>query len=141
MICLSEADALASLLGRDLHCPKPLCASHAALSAFLAVSQDRQPIHDPAGEALVPANLLLSLLPCVLQSALQVGGHSACYTVGYDRIRFRRPVRAGQVLQVRFSVQQVRRRAGGVYASLDIAIYDEQGRDTLTLRQRDYYLD
>ena len=139
MIEVTEAAALKDYLCQEIQCPTPLHVSTELLSAFLAISDDRQAMHEAGEEAVVPANLLLALLPAVVQSGIRVGRFSRCFTVAYERVRFRRPVQPGDVLHAYVQVNGVRQRSASTFVSLAITLKTCDGETALTLTQTDCF--
>ena len=141
MIEVKEAAALKDYLCQEIQCPAPLHVSTERLSDFLSISNDRQPMHEAGEGAVVPANLLLTLLPAVLQSGIRVGRFSRCFTVAYERVRFRRPVQPGDVLSAYAQVTGVRQRGANTFVSLAITLKSGDGETVFTLLQTDCFED
>jgi acyl dehydratase len=95
---------LAGLIGEDLVSSGEILVDQAKIDLFLDVSGDRQWIHaDPAraarelpgGRTIAPGNLVLALLPRLVQGAYRVERFERCVVAGYREVRFRLPVPAG----------------------------------------------
>lgn len=73
----------------------PLNISQQQLDDYLTFSRDTNPMHVAANgssKAIVPANLLISIIPSILQAHIRFGEHIQCHTVGYRDVRFRRQI-------------------------------------------------
>lgn len=79
------------------------------IDQFISISQDQQSIHTRSIEPVAPANLLISLLPQLLQQAIKVDIFDECVTCGYTRIRFRRPVIENEFVELHGYIKKVRK--------------------------------
>lgn len=141
MILVTTAGELIDHVDVEVQCPTPIVVNSLLLEKFLTVSGDRQAMHEPAKRAVVPANLLLTLLPVALQSGVRVVTFSRCFTVGYDRVRFRQPVQPEMRLHVFAKVVSVRQRQRQTFVRLALTLKCEAGESVLTLEQTDCYQD
>lgn len=123
------SDALTSaqaLTGREVHCSDWLTIEQSRVDGFAAATGDHQWIHtDPAraatespfGGAIAHGFLLLSLYP-LLRDLVDPArpaypGVRAVLNYGSNRCRFTHPVRVGQRVRARITVQSVEPVNGG----------------------------
>jgi len=141
MIKVSAPSELASYIGDDFKSTENVLASHELIEAFLVVSEDRQSIHTAeAEERIVPGNLLISLIPRLLQSCLSVGDFERCVTVKYSEIRFKSALIAGEHLTLFGQISNVRVRWSDVFVTADVSLFEsDSGRLILTAQVTDLY--
>lgn len=141
MIKVSAPSELTSYIGDDFKSTENVLASHELIEAFLEVSGDRQSIHTTeAEERIVPGNLLISLIPRLLQSCLSVGEFEQCVTVKYSEIRFKSPLVAGEHLTLFGKISNVRVRSSDVFVTADVSLLESNsGRLILTAQVTDLY--
>jgi 3-hydroxymyristoyl/3-hydroxydecanoyl-(acyl carrier protein) dehydratase len=84
--------------------------TRALVDQFLEISQDKPDIHTRQHDPIVPGNLLLSLIPTLLQQCIHVQSFQHCMTIGYTSIKFRTPVTVGQELYLTGTITKVRTR-------------------------------
>lgn len=101
-----------------------------SISAFAEATKDHQFIHvDPARAALTPFGgpiahgfLPLSLLSALLEDGIgAINGVEMSMNYGFDKIRFLKPVCAGQSIRARFFLKDVEARSLG-QTKLHIAV-------------------
>jgi len=144
MITVNQADALLDWVGVPTPCPLQCAVDADKLHAFLAISQDRANIHLQGLQdgPVVPANLLLALLPTMLQSGLQVTGSRHCVTAAYRDVRFQQPVYLNQPLELEFTVTRVKRRGTNCFVTTELTLRCAPNhRAVLTAQQTDCYAD
>jgi len=131
----------AAHLGENIVGAETVTISGREIDAFTKVSGDRQWIHGPAAERrIVPGNLLIALLPRMIQSCLVAETFARCLTVKYAAIRFRHPVREGAAIGISIRVMEVRNRAAGTFVTLDVRLTDQaSGNECLSATVTDYY--
>ena len=141
MIKVSLPSELTNHIGASFKTTESVLVSDVMIEAFLKVSEDRQSIHlAEAKERIVPANLLLSLIPRLLQSCLSVASFVRCVTVKYTEIRFKSPLIAGEELSLSGQISDVRERSGNVFLSVDVSLSEAVGgRSILTAHITDLY--
>jgi acyl dehydratase len=141
MIMVPIPSDLASHIGDEFKSVENVLVSHELIDAFLEVSGDRQSIHTTeAEERIVPGNLLISLIPRLLQSCLSVGGFERCVTVQYSEIRFKSPLIAGEYLTLSGQISDVRKRSGNVFLTVDVSLLEwDSVRTILTAQVTDLY--
>ncbi len=127
---------------------KQLCPLHRSISdsdlrAFIALSKEAASIHRPESEnPIVPGNLLLALLPSMLQSGLSVRQSSYCLTTRYARTRFLNVVHPNQELALSYSISSCKFMGGKCLVGMDISLErTEDQRVVLTTQQVDCYID
>ena len=112
-------EQLVALIGEELRAESPVVVMQSQIDAFCAVSGDRQWIHTKGDESsIVPGNLLIALLPRLIQSAFQVESFSRCLTARYDAVKFRQPVLAGDRLEFTVSVSGVKTNSDKTYCEM-----------------------
>jgi len=141
MIKVSAPSELASYIGDEFKSTENVLASHELIEAYLGVSGDRQSIHTAeAEERIVPGNLLISLIPRLLQSCLSLGDFERCVTVKYSEIRFKSPLIAGEHLTLFGQISNVRVRWSDVFVTADVSLFEsDSGRLILTAQVTDLY--
>ena len=112
MISVEHAEDLRAHVGSEARSAQSVLIDAALIDAFIAVSQDDQPIHR-GPDAIAPGNLLLSLAPRLLQSAIEVRSFNDAMTARIDKVVFRRPVRVGERLTLSAKILRVGRMPGG----------------------------
>lgn len=142
MFDVVSADSLRDSVGQTRSCPLQLRISPEKLKAFLKISENEQVIHRLEGEekATLPANLLLSVIPSMLQSGLEVQYFDHGHTAAYRDVRFIQTVNCGQELRLSYTISAVRRRADNFFVELQLEMTDAQtGEPLMTLVQTDRY--
>lgn len=142
MLDVISAESLRGSVGQTRLCPLKLRISPEKLEAFLKISEDELLIHRPGvdGKAVLPANLLLSVIPSMLQSGLEVQYFDHGYTAAYRDVRFIQTVNSGQELRLSYTISSVRRRADNYFVELQLEMTDAQtGEPLMTLVQTDRY--
>lgn len=98
---------------------------------FARLTGDDQGLHGASGgtapaegAVVVQGALLVALAAGLLGEVYDLPWSGAQWQVGYDKVRFRAPVRAGESVRLRATPQRVRRRAGGreVWLSTDLSL-------------------
>ena len=141
MIKISAPSELANHIGDGFKSRESLLVLDELIEAFLEISGDRQSIHTAeAEERIVPGNLLISLIPRLLQSCLSVSDFERCVTVKYSEIRFKSPLIAGERLTLSGQIFDVRERAGDTFVTTDVSLLEsDSGRLILTAQVTDLY--
>lgn len=143
MIKVQRAHQLTDHLNLSVECPLRRIVDRSTLGAFVHISQDKSDIHtiDNATPVL-PANLLLSLLPSMLQSGLVVKQFSTCKTVSFRDFRFEQSVTVDQPLVLYFEVLKVRRLKQNCFVSSSLTLKLLETKSAiLTGKQTDCYKD
>ena len=141
MIKVSAPSELTRYIGDDFKSTENVLVSHELIEVFLEVSGDRQSIHTAeVEERIVPGNLLISLIPRLLQSCLSVGEFEQCVTVKYSEIRFKSPLVAGEHLTLFGKISNVRVRSSDVFVTADVSLLESNSsRLILTAQVTDLY--
>ncbi len=141
MIKVSVPSELTGYIGASFNTSESVLVSDVLIEAFLNISGDRQSIHTAeVEERIVPGNLLVSLIPRLLQSCLSVAEFERCVTVKYSEIRFKSPLIAGEYLTLSGQISEVRARSGNVFVAVDVSLLEpDSGRLILTAQVTDLY--
>jgi acyl dehydratase len=141
MIKVSVPSELTDHIGAGFNTSESVLVSDVLIDAFLKVSGDRQSIHRAeAEERIVPGNLLVSLIPRLLQSCVSVADFERSMTVKYAEIRFKSPLIAGEYLTLSGRISNVRERSGNVFVTVDVSLSEpDSGRLILTAQVTDLY--
>jgi len=122
---------LAPHVGEELAVSDWFGVTQARIDAFADATDDRQWIHTDTGRALVEAPggrtiahgfLTLSLLSPLFASALEVGDTTTSINYGLNRVRFTSPVRSGDRIRARFTLQQYQALDGGAQLTWSVLI-------------------
>ena len=93
---------------------------------FARLTGDDQALHGaeavPPGGAVVQGALLIGLAAGLLHETYALPWAGAQWQTGYDKVRFRAPVRAGQRVRLYATPTRVRLRAGGGEVWLSTAV-------------------
>jgi acyl dehydratase len=106
--------------------------TEADVAMFCAISGDFDPIHvddewarrTPFGRRIAHGILSMALLSTVAgmisRRAVERGSRGTSVSMGYDRIRFLKPVFIGDTLTARYTVQQVDAEAGRSRSKVEV---------------------
>ena len=141
MISVSMATDLAAHVGETVKSRETVVIGDSMIDAFNAISADRQWIHGAgAAPRIVPANLLISLIPRLLQDCIVVDVFSRCLTVKYENIRFRSPVVAGDTIGLSANVTEVRTRFDNTFVTATVTLFNVgEGKELLIAEVTDCY--
>ena len=118
-VAIDTPDQLQSLVGKSLRASLTIQISSSLIDAFCNISGDRQWIHvKNDGRAIAPGNLLITLLPQLIQSALSVRQYQKCVTGKYQRVKFLQPVYVNGSIGLDLELQRVKSRAGKTYVEM-----------------------
>lgn len=142
MITVKSPQQLVDKLDLRCHCPMLRSVGKADLEAFTTVSEDRSLIHSTdAASPVVPGNLLIALLPAMLQSGLQVKTFDHCKTVTLDKVRFYESVGLDEPLQLNIQLLKVRTRGNNTFVVTEMALNRvKDAQKILTATQTDCYV-
>ncbi|GAB4467242.1 MAG: MaoC family dehydratase [Burkholderiaceae bacterium] len=127
-------DRLREYVGRELVVSDWLEVTQAHIDQFADAIDDRQWIHvdvqraareSPYGGTIAHGFMTLSLLTRLLESALVIGGARAGINVGFNRVRFTAPVRAGSRIRGRFVLAALDEVDGGVQVTWGVTVERE----------------
>lgn len=119
---VSSLDEIRARIGEEIGVSSWLVVEQQRIDAFAEATEDRQFIHtDPASAALTPFGgtiahgfLTLSLLSRMGGEAMLLpAGLRMVINYGLDRVRFLAPVRSGQRIRARFTLDSVEDKAPG----------------------------
>lgn len=132
MIEISALSQLASYSGKLLVEHWPTKIKHQQLDQYLKLSRDSNPIHlsGATSNAIVPANLLLSIIPSVLQSHIEFAFHIQCFTVGYRDVKFRRQIELEDKIFVSIKLAKVKLISDAAYVDYEFRIDAANSRAT-----------
>lgn len=121
MISISKLSDLAPNSGKALIENFPTKIGRQQLDQFLALSGDANPIHAPgiSSQTVIPANLLISLIPAVLQSHIEFASQIQCFTVGYRNIKFKRQIGLNDELFLSITMGKIRLKANAAYVDYE----------------------
>ena len=141
MISVSSASQLSKYIGKEVTSQGQVVISGSMIESFVEISRDRQWIHQAsAAPRIVPANLLISLIPRLLQGCLEVKFFSRCLTVKYENIRFKRSVVAGDTIALHAVLTEVRSRFDHTFVSSRVTLINvADGKDILIAKVTDCY--
>lgn len=115
----------------------PRTVTPAQLEAFLQASGDANAIHQ-GGEAIIPGNLLLGLVPHFVQQYLELSDNIIGMSVGYDKVRFKAPVKLDEPLFFKAEITQVRMHKDAAYVTYQVTC-ESAGQMVMALEMRDHY--
>ncbi len=125
MISVSKAAELVDHVGDAVKSSETVVIRDTMIDAFNTISEDRQWIHGAgAAPRIVPANLLISLIPRLLQNCIEVSVFSRCLTVKYENIRFKSPVVAGDTVGLSVVVTDVRTRFDNTFVTATVTLFN-----------------
>ena len=135
---LASLDDIRSRIGDEVGVSSWLKIDQARIDAFAEATEDRQFIHtDPAAAAQTPLGgtiahgfLSLSLLSRMAAEAMLVpDGIKMALNYGLDRVRFLSPVRAGNRVRGRFTLDSVEEKAPGQVLMRHLVTVEIEGED------------
>lgn len=117
-LVIEAPQSLSDFAGREVAVTEWFAVTQEMIRQFAEVTDDRQWIHvdqdrarteSPYRTTIAHGFLTLSLVSRFLTEAIQVrGGVRMCLNYGLNRVRFPAPVRAGDQIRARVSVQSTR---------------------------------
>lgn len=148
LLRVARAMDLAAFVGAELAPGRWRSVTQDEIERFAALTGDRNWIHTDvdrarrelaAGTTLVPGQLLLALVPALLQEAYAVTGAETGRAAALRAVRFRCPVRPGDLfrLRARLTLVQQRPRFVQVDAACDLEL--GTGERALTSRRTDVF--
>ncbi len=129
-----ELSRLHEYVGREVVVSDWLEVAQAHIDEFADAIGDRQWIHvdperaareSPYGGTIAHGFMTLALLTRLLESALVVAGVRAGINVGFNRVRFTAPVRAGSRIRGRFVLAALEDVDGGVQLTWNVTVERE----------------
>ncbi len=147
---VASAIELAAVVGRDFAPGRWLAVTQDEIDRFVALTGDRNWIHTdvaraarelPAAKTIVPGQLLLALVPTLLQEAYTVTGCAQGQVAAIRNVRFRRAIYPNDAfrLRARLTLVEQRQRFVQVDAACDLEL--TSGHKVLTSRRSDVFFD
>ena len=146
---VASAAALVALVGSELAPGRWRSVTQEEIDAFIAVTGDRNWIHcDTAraarelvdGKTVVPGQLLLALIPGLLQEIYVVEVAPKAYAVALNRVRFRHMVHPGDMFRLSAVLDKVTERSAFVQVDVRCRLELMSGKRLLTMERSDIFL-
>jgi acyl dehydratase len=131
MAPLKTLEELTGFLGREIGVTDWFEITQERINQFADATQDHQWIHtdreraqreSPYGTTIAHGFLTLSLLPHLLEDAVQLGDLRMAINYGLNRVRFPAAVRAGSRIRARIVLQSIRDVPDATEAAYSITI-------------------
>jgi acyl dehydratase len=128
---------LGEFVGREIAVTQWLEITQERINLFADATDDRQWIHvdphraqrdSPYGATIAHGFLTLSLLPKLLNDAIQLSDLRMAINYGLNRVRFPSAVRAGSRIRARVVLQSMRDMADSIEGTYAITIETEGGQ-------------
>lgn len=142
MITVDNPQQLTTKIDLQCVCPMVRSVGKADLETFTALSGDQSSIHCADSESpVVPGNLLIALLPAMLQSGVQVKTFDHCKTVTLEKVRFYRSVGLNEPLRLSIQLLRVRTRGNKTFVATELTLSRlKDTQNILTATQTDCYV-
>lgn len=143
MINVADIQQLNKLSGSTIVTRYPVEIKQPMLVDFLTLSGDKNTLHqsDAVSKIVVPGNMLLCLLPGILQANIQLPTRYQLYTVGYERVRFRSNVHIEDELSASIEISSTRIQKNGIYLTYQFSFFTgESVRPSVEGNFSDYYI-
>lgn len=142
MITVDNPQQLKDKVGTHCVCPMVRSVNKSDLEAFIAISEDKSTIHRADSDSpVLPGNLLIALLPAMLQSGLQVKTFDHCKTVTLDKVRFYQSVGLNEPVQLSIQLLKVRTRGSNTFVVTEMTLIRvKDAQKVLTASQTDCYV-
>jgi len=146
---VARAIDLAAFVGTEL-APGPWRSiTQDEVNQFVALTGDRNWVHTDVerarreleGATIVPGQLLLALVPALLQEAYVVSGAAQSRAAALRSVRFRYPVRPGDVFRLRARLTLVEQRPRFVQVDVSCDLELGSGQRALTSQRTDVFFD
>lgn len=146
---VASAIELAAYLGRDFAPSRWLAVTQEEIDRFIALTGDRNWIHTDVARAarelsgartIVPGQLLLALMPGLLQEAYQVTGPEQGQAAAIRNVRFRHAVHPGESFRLRARLTLVRQCQRFVQVDTMCDLELVSGLKALTSQRTDVFL-
>jgi acyl dehydratase len=140
---------LAAFVGRDLAPGRWRAVTQDEIDRFVALTGDRNWIHSdvaraarelPEGKTIVPGQLLLALVPALLQEAYVVTGGAQGHAAAIRTVRFRRAVHPGDAVRLRARLTRVRPHPRFVQVDAACDLETVAGQTVLTSQRSDVFV-
>ncbi len=145
---VASAIELAAVVGRDFAPSRWLAVTQDEIDRFVALTGDRNWIHTDAARAarelpgartIVPGQLLLALVPGLLQDAYQVTGSEQGQAATIRNVRFRHAVHPGDTFRLRARLTLVRKHQRFVQVDTMCDLELASGQKALTSQRKDLF--
>lgn len=146
---VTNALELAAHLDRDFVPSRWLAVTQDEIDRFVALTDDRNWIHTdvaravrelPGAKTIVPGQLLLALVPGLLQETYQVTGSEQGQAATIRNVRFRRAVHPGDAFRLRARLTLVKQRRHFVQVDAVCDLELVSGEKALTSQRTDVFL-
>jgi acyl dehydratase len=126
MLTIDPQSDLSSLVGTSLGVGEWFMIDQARIDAFAAATADDQWLHTdpvraadgPYGRTIAHGFLVLSLLPALASSVLEITGFTAVVNYGLNRVRFPAPAPVDSRVRDRIKLDAAEAAASGVLLTL-----------------------
>lgn len=128
---------LAACVGEEVAVSDWVEVSQQRIDAFAEATGDHQWIHvdpvraaeGPFGTTIAHGYLTLSMLPMLMQGAIELRGVRMSVNYGLERVRFPAPVPAGSRIRARFRIAKVEEIGNGGLQIVTEATVEREGGD------------
>lgn len=147
---VASANDLAANVGREFAPGRWRAVTQDEIDRFVALTGDRNWIHTdtaraarelPEGRTIVPGQLLLALVPKLLQEAYAVTGGVQGQVAAIRVVRFRRTVHPGDAFRLRARLTLVRKHSRFVQVDTACDLELHSGQRALTSQRTDIFFD
>ena len=147
---VAQAIDLAAFVGTELAPGRWRSVTQVEVEQFVALTCDRNWIYTDVerasreldgGTTIVPGQLLLALVPALLQEAYVVAGAAHSRAAALRAARFRYPVRPGDRFRLRSRLTLVERRPRFVQVDASCDLELNSGQRVLTSQRTDVFFD
>jgi acyl dehydratase len=147
---VATAIELVAYVGRDLAPGRWRAVTQDEIDRFVALTGDRNWIHSdaaraarelPAGKTVVPGQLLLALVPGLLQEIYVVTGGAQGHAAAIRSVRFRRAVHPGEAFRLRARLTRVRPHPRFVQVDVACDLETASGQTVLTSQRTDVFVE
>lgn len=146
---VATAIELTAHVGRDLAPGRWRVVTQDEIDRFVALTGDRNWIHSdvaraardlPGGNTVVPGQLLLAMVPGLLQEAYVVTGGAQGHAAAIRTVRFRRAVAPGETFRLRVRLTRVRPHPRFVQVDAACNLETAAGQTVLTSQRSDVFV-
>lgn len=146
---VADAIDLAAYVGREFSPGRWLAVTQDEVDRFVALTGDQNWIHTdvaraarelPAGKTIVPGQLLLAVVPKLLQEAYEVTGGAQGQVAAIRAVRFRRAIHPGDAFRLRARLTLVEQTPRFVQVDAACDLESIAGQKVLTSQRTDVFL-
>jgi|GEM_PF-1630143 len=147
---VARAIDLSAFVGAELAPGRWRSVTQEEVDRFVALTGDRNWVHTDVerakheldgGTTIVPGQLLLALVPALLQEAYVVTGAGQSRAAALRAVRFRYPVRSGTMFRLRARLTLVKQRPRFVQVDASCDLELNSGQRALTSQRTDVFFD